>query len=286
MYLAPGANAVTTAAAVQKTLQNLSSRFPQGMKYLVQFDTTTFVTDTIFEVLKTLGEAFVLVVIVVYLFLGNIRATIIPTVAVPVSLIGAFAVLLAMGFSANTVSLLAMVLAIGIMVDDAIVVVENVERVMEEEPDLTPAEATKKAMAQISCSHHCDHVGAVVRVRARRLHFWHFRHAGSASLPSPISAAMLISALNALTLSPALCAVFLRPHHGPRRGFMAEGARCNRLDPRPLCRRGSAPVACGYISIGRGRGVCRRHFRSIASDADRLHPRRGSGRVLRDGAIA
>ena len=120
--------------------------------------------------LKTLGEAFVLVVIVVFLFLGNLRATIIPAVAVPVSLIGAFAVLLALGYSANTVSLLAMVLAIGIVVDDAIVVVENVERVMEEEPDLSPAEATKKAMRQITGADHRDHAGAAVGVRADRLH--------------------------------------------------------------------------------------------------------------------
>ena len=220
IYLAPGANAVTTAAAVQKTLQNLSSRFPQGMKYLVQFDTTTFVTDTIFEVLKTLGEAFVLVVIVVYLFLGSFRATIIPTVAVPVSLIGAFAVLLALGFSANTVSLLAMVLAIGIVVDDAIVVVENVERVMEEEPDLSPAEATKKAMAQITAP-----IIAITLVLLSVFVPVAFIPGISGTLfrqfAVTISAAMLISALNALTLSPALCAVFLRPHHGPRRGFMA-----------------------------------------------------------------
>ncbi|WP_424631824.1 efflux RND transporter permease subunit [Bradyrhizobium sp. SYSU BS000235] len=220
IYLAPGANAVTTAAAVQKTLQKLSTRFPQGMKYLVQFDTTTFVTDTIFEVLKTLGEAFVLVVIVVYLFLGNFRATIIPTVAVPVSLIGAFAVLLAMGFSANTVSLLAMVLAIGIVVDDAIVVVENVERVMEEEPDLSPAEATKKAMAQITAP-----IIAITLVLLSVFVPVAFIPGISGTLfrqfAVTISAAMLISALNALTLSPALCAVFLRPHHGPRRGIMA-----------------------------------------------------------------
>ena len=110
------------------------------------YDPTTFVTDTIHEVQKTLIEAFVLVVIVVYLFLGSIRATLIPTLAVPVSLIGAFIVLNAIGYSANTVSLLAVVLAIGIVVDDAIVVVENVERVMEEHPDASPGEATKMAM--------------------------------------------------------------------------------------------------------------------------------------------
>src|SRR6185312_7996374 len=111
---------------------------------------TTFVRDTIHEVMWTLGAAFTLVVIVVFLFLGNLRATIIPAVAVPVSLIGTFAVLLALGYSANTVSLLAMVLAIGIVVDDAIVVVENVERVLDEDPHVAPAEATLKAMTQIT----------------------------------------------------------------------------------------------------------------------------------------
>lgn len=220
IYLAPGANAVTTAAAVQKTLQDLSARFPQGMKYLVQFDTTTFVTDTIKEVLKTLSEAFMLVVIVVFLFLGNLRATIIPTVAVPVSLVGAFAVLLMMGYSANTVSLLAMVLAIGIVVDDAIVVVENVERVMEEEPDLSPADATKKAMAQITAP-----IIAITLVLLSVFVPIAFIPGISGTLfrqfAVTISAAMLISALNALTLSPALCAIFLR-HTGPRRGIMAK----------------------------------------------------------------
>src|ERR1700720_4100783 len=218
IYLAPGANAVTTAKAVQTTLQRLSGRFPEGLTYLVQYDSTTFVSDTITEVLKTLGEAFVLVVIVVFLFLGNLRATAIPAIAVPVSLIGAFAVLLVLGYSANTVSLLAMVLAIGIVVDDAIVVVENVERVMEEEPDLSPAEATKKAMTQITAP-----IIAITLVLLSVFVPIAFIPGISGTLfrqfAVTISVAMLISALNALTLSPALCAVFLR-HGGPRRGPM------------------------------------------------------------------
>ncbi|MGA7809671.1 efflux RND transporter permease subunit [Bradyrhizobium sp.] len=218
IYLAPGANAVTTAHAVQAALGKLSERFPPGLTYLVQYDSTTFVSDTIREVLKTLSEAFVLVVIVVFLFLGNLRATIIPAVAVPVSLIGAFAVLLALGYSANTVSLLAMVLAIGIVVDDAIVVVENVERVMEEEPDLSPPEATKKAMAQITAP-----IIAISLVLLSVFVPIAFIPGISGTLfrqfAVTISAAMVISALNALTLSPALCAVFLR-HTGPRRGVM------------------------------------------------------------------
>jgi len=218
IYLAPGANAVTTAKAVQATLAKLSERFPPGLTYLVQYDSTTFVSDTIREVIKTLSEAFVLVVIVVFLFLGNLRATIIPAVAVPVSLIGTFAVLLALGYTANTVSLLAMVLAIGIVVDDAIVVVENVERVMEEEPELSPADATKKAMAQITAP-----IIAISLVLLSVFVPIAFIPGISGTLfrqfAVTISAAMMISALNALTLSPALCAVFLR-HGGPRRGIM------------------------------------------------------------------
>lgn len=218
IYLSPGANAVTTAKAVQATLQKLSTRFPPGLTYLVQYDSTTFVSDTIAEVLKTLGEAFVLVVLVVFLFLGNLRATIIPAIAVPVSLIGTFALLLAFGYSANTVSLLAMVLAIGIVVDDAIVVVENVERVMEEEPDLSPADATKKAMAQITAP-----IIAITLVLLSVFVPIAFIPGISGTLfrqfAVTISCAMMISALNALTLSPALCAVFLR-HTGPRHGIL------------------------------------------------------------------
>src|ERR1700743_429721 len=218
IYPAPGANAVTTAKAVQATLAKLSERFPPGLTYLVQYDSTPFVSDTITEVLKTLGEAFVLVVIVGFLFLGNLRATIIPAIPGPVSLIGAFAVLLALGYSANTVSLLAMVLAIGIVVDDAIVVVENVERVMEEEPELSPADATKKAMTQITAP-----IIAITLVLLSVFVPIAFIPGISGTLfrqfAVTISAAMVISALNALTLSPALCGVFLR-HTGPRRGIM------------------------------------------------------------------
>src|SRR6267378_4222855 len=184
----------------------------------VNYDSTSFVSDTIAEVLKTLSEAFILVVIVVFLFLGSMRATIIPAIAIPVSLIGTFAVLLVLGYSANTVSLLAMVLAIGIVVDDAIVVVENVERVMEEEPDATPAEATKKAMAQITAP-----IIAITLVLLSVFVPIAFIPGISGTLfrqfAVTISAAMVISALNALTLSPALCAVFLR-HTGPRRGIL------------------------------------------------------------------
>ena len=131
IYQAPGANALNTLAAVKQGLGDAANSFPDDLAWKVTYDPTTFVTDTMHEVQKTLLEAFVLVVLVVFLFLGNLRATLIPTIAVPVSLIGTFIVLNAIGYSANTVSLLAVVLAIGIVVDDAIVVVEAVEAIME-----------------------------------------------------------------------------------------------------------------------------------------------------------
>jgi hydrophobe/amphiphile efflux-1 (HAE1) family protein len=216
--LAPGANAIETAGLVKASLESLSRHFPPGLKYLVNYDTTIFVQDTIRDVLTTLVIAFALVVIVVFLFLGSLRATLIPAIAVPVSVIGSFAVLLLMGYSANTVSLLAMVLAIGILVDDAIVVVENVERVLEENPSLSPAEATKKAMAEITAP-----IIAITLVLLSVFVPVAFLPGVSGTLfrqfAVTISVAMLISAVNALSLSPALCAVFLR-HQGRRRGPM------------------------------------------------------------------
>jgi hydrophobe/amphiphile efflux-1 (HAE1) family protein len=218
IYLSPGANALETAALVRANLQRLSQRFPPGLKYLVNYDTTTFVRDTVHDVLITLFIAFGLVGIVVFLFLGSVRATVIPTIAVPVSVIGTFAVLLAAGYSANTVSLLAMVLAIGILVDDAIVVVENVERVMEENPDLSPAQSAKQAMAEITAP-----IIAITLVLLSVFVPIAFIPGVSGTLfrqfAVTISVAMLISAINALTLSPALCAVFLR-RRGPKRGPM------------------------------------------------------------------
>jgi hydrophobe/amphiphile efflux-1 (HAE1) family protein len=186
------------------------------MRVQVLYDSSSFVVDTIEEVIITLLEAFVLVVLVVYLFLGSFRATLIPTIAVPVSLIGTFAVLLMVGYSANTISLLGMVLAIGIVVDDAIVVVENVERVMEERPDLTPAQATKQAMSEITSP-----IIAITLVLLSVFVPIAFIPGLSGVLfrqfAVTISAAMVISAINALTLSPALCVLFLR-HTGPKRG--------------------------------------------------------------------
>ena len=218
IFLSPGANALATAKAVEATLDKVRARFPEGLKARATYDTTVFVKDTMHEVVKTLGEAFVLVALVVFIFLGQGRATIIPVIAVPVSLIGAVMVLVALGYSANTVSLLAMVLAIGIVVDDAIVVVENVERVMEEEPNLSPADAAKKAMNQVTAP-----IIAITLVLLSVFVPVAFIAGISGTLfrqfAVTIIAAMLISAFNALTLSPALCALFLR-HSGPRRGLM------------------------------------------------------------------
>ena len=243
VYLAPGANAVNTSKAVQGALDELSTRFPEGLKANVFYNSSTFVSDTIDEVIRTLVEAFILVAIVVFLFLGSLRATLIPIIAVPVSLIATFAVLLALGYSLNTVSLLAMVLAIGIVVDDAIVVVENVERVLEEEPDLSPKDATKKAMGQITAP-----IIAITLVLLSVFVPIGFIPGISGTLfkqfAVTISVAMLISAINALTLSPALCGVFLR-HTGKRGGIM--GRIMRGID---WVRDGYASIVARLIRVG------------------------------------
>jgi hydrophobe/amphiphile efflux-1 (HAE1) family protein len=219
IYQTPGANAIATLKAVRDKVTETQSRFPEDLAWKVTYDPTSFVTATIEEVKKTLIEAFILVVIVVYLFLGSVRATLIPTLAVPVSLIGTFIVLKAVGYSANSVSLLAVVLAIGIVVDDAIVVVENVERVMEEHPELSPAAATKRAMGEITAP-----IIAITLVLLSVFVPVAFIPGISGELfrqfAVTVAVAMFLSAINALTLSPALCGVLLRPHHGPRRGVI------------------------------------------------------------------
>ena len=218
IYQAPGANAIKTLDAIKKRMTELAATFPDDLEWKVTYDPTVFVSDTIHEVEKTLIEAFVLVVLVVYLFLGSVRATLIPTFAVPVSLIGTFIALNAVGYSANTVSLLAIVLSIGIVVDDAIVVVENVERVMEEHPELTPGEATKKAMAEITAP-----IIAITLVLLSVFVPVAFIPGISGELfrqfAVTVAVGMFLSAINALTLSPALCGVLLkRGAHGPKRG--------------------------------------------------------------------
>ena len=219
IYQAPGTNAVSTLAAVKAAMTEMAHDFPPDLDWKVTYDPTVFVTSTIHEVQKTLAEAFVLVVLVVFLFLGSWRATLIPTVAVPVSLIGTFVVLFAVGYSANTVSLLAVVLAIGIVVDDAIVVVENVEQVMESRPDLSVADATKVAMGQITAP-----IIAITMVLLSVFVPIAFIPGISGELfrqfAVTVAVSMFLSAINALTLSPALCAILLKRHEGPRRGLM------------------------------------------------------------------
>ncbi|MBZ9938922.1 multidrug efflux RND transporter permease subunit [Mesorhizobium sp. BR1-1-16] len=217
IYQAPGANALSTLAAVKAKLDEAKKNFPEDLDWKVTYDPTTFVSATIEVVEHTLIEAFVLVVLVVFLFLGNFRATLIPTIAVPVSLIGTFIVLNAIGYSANTVSLLALILAIGIVVDDAIVVVEAVEAKMEHHPEMSPKEATKAAMAEITA----PIIGITLVLLSV---FVPVAFLGGITgelfrqFAVTVAVAMLLSAINALTLSPALCAILLKPHHGPRRG--------------------------------------------------------------------
>ncbi len=217
IYQSPGANALDTMKSVRNQMAELAKSFPGDLAWKVTYDPSTFVTATIHEVEKTLVEAFILVVLVVFLFLGSFRATLIPSFAVPVSLIGAFIVLYAIGYSANSVSLLAVVLAIGIVVDDAIVVVENVERVMEEHPELSPAQATKQAMREITAP-----IIAITLVLLSVFVPVAFIPGISGELfrqfAVTVAVAMFLSAINALTLSPALCAILLKRHSGPRRG--------------------------------------------------------------------
>ena len=224
IYQSPGANAIATLDAIRAKLKDLETRFPDDLSWKITYDPTVFVTSTIHEVKKTLVEAFVLVVIVVFIFLGSLRASLIPMLAVPVSLIGAFIALKFVGYSANTVSLLALVLSIGIVVDDAIVVVENVERVMDENPDMSPAEATKHAMREITAP-----VIAITLVLLSVFVPIGFIPGISGELfrqfAVTVSVAMLLSAVNALTLSPALCAILLKRHHGPKHGIMARVSR-------------------------------------------------------------
>jgi hydrophobe/amphiphile efflux-1 (HAE1) family protein len=219
IYQSPGSNALDSAERIGKILEQLKPSFPEGADYRVTYDTTVFVKESIKGVLHTLGEAFVLVVLVVFLFLGNVRATLIPLLAVPVALIGTFGVMLALGYSANTVSLLALVLAIGIVVDDAIVVVEAVEAQFEKDPSLSPVEASRRAMAEITAP-----IIAITLVLLSVFVPVAFIPGISGELfrqfAVAVSVSMVISAINALTLSPALCAVFLSAAHGPKRGLI------------------------------------------------------------------
>jgi multidrug efflux pump len=206
--LATGANALDTAQAVKDKVAQMEKQFPQGLKAMVAFDTTPFVKISIEEVVKTLLEAVVLVFLVMYLFLQNFRATLIPTMAVPVVLLGTFAILSALGYSINTLTMFAIVLAIGLLVDDAIVVVENVERIMTEE-GLSPVEATRKSMSQISGAL----VGIAMVLSAVFVPMAFF--GGSTGViyrqfSITIVSAMVLSVIVAMVFTPALCATMLK----------------------------------------------------------------------------
>ncbi|ENJ8541367.1 TPA: multidrug efflux RND transporter permease AcrD [Raoultella planticola] len=221
VQLASGANEMQTAELVLNRLDELSQYFPHGLEYKIAYETTSFVKASIHDVVKTLLEAIVLVFLVMYLFLQNIRATLIPTIAVPVVLMGTFAILFTCGYSINTLTMFAMVLAIGLLVDDAIVVVENVERIMSEE-GLSPREATRKSMGQIQGAL----VGIAMVLSAVFIPMAFFGGTTGAiyrQFSITIVSAMVLSVLVAMILTPALCATLLKPmkkgeEHG-KKGF-------------------------------------------------------------------
>ncbi|MBH3358091.1 multidrug efflux pump [Pseudomonas guariconensis] len=221
VQLSPGANAMETATLVRAKMEELARYFPEGVRYDIPYDTSPFVKVSIQQVISTLFEAMLLVFLVMFLFLQNIRYTLIPTLVVPVALMGTFATMLALGFSVNVLTLFGMVLAIGILVDDAIVVVENVERIMAEE-GLSPKQATRKAMGQIS--------GAIVGITLVLVAVFlpmAFMKGSVGVIYQQFSVSMavsiLFSAFLALSLTPALCATLLKPlakgEHHERKGF-------------------------------------------------------------------
>ncbi len=223
VMLASGANAISTAEAVRSTITNLSQTLPPNVEIVYPYDTTPFVKLSIEDVVKTLFEAIVLVFIVMFVFLQNIRATLIPTLAVPVVLLGTFGVLSLFGYSINTLTMFGMVLAIGLLVDDAIVVVENVERVMEEE-GLSPREATIKSMQEITGAL----IGIATVLSAVFIPMAFF--SGSVGIiyrqfSVTIVSAMVLSVIVALILTPALCATLLKsPNTGPRNEACSAGS--------------------------------------------------------------
>jgi len=209
VMMAAGANALDTADAVKQKLKEMSRYFPPGMKVIYPYDTTPFTEVAIDEVVKTLFEAVLLVFVIMYLFMGTFRATLIPTIAVPVVLLGTFAILGLLGISINMLTMFAMVLAIGLLVDDAIVVVENVERIMSEE-GLPAKEATAKSMDQITSA--LIGIGLVLAAVFGPMAFF----PGSTGViyrqfSLTIAASMLLSVLVALILTPVLCASLLKP---------------------------------------------------------------------------
>ncbi len=250
IYQSPGANALAVADGVFAELDRLSARFPDGVDYAVPYNTTSFVQSSLNDVIQTLMLTFALVVLVVFVFLGSIRATLVPLVAIPVSLIGTFAVLLALGMSLNTVTMFALVLAIGIVVDDAIIVVEKVEDLIAE--GLAPKEATRAAMTQITAP-----VVATTLVLLAVFVPVTFMPGITGRLYSQfaitISAAVVISSINALTLSPALCGLLLRPRSGPPRGLLAWFNRAvdrTRFGYSEVVRRIARVAVLGVVAVG------------------------------------
>jgi len=255
IFLSPGANALDVAKSVKTTMAELSKRFPEGLAYSVPYDTTLFVEVSIREVLKTLALAMVLVFGVVYLFLQSWRAALIPFAAVPVSLIGTFAGIYMLGYSINTLTLFAMVLAIGIVVDDAIIVLENVERIMREE-GLPPRDAAIKAMREVT--------GPIIAiVLTLTAVFVPIAFLGGLTgelyrqFAVTIAISVIISGLVALTLSPALSALLLRPHEAPNKYFAAFNRWFLRVTARYndgvvwMLRRGviAAAVFIGMVAV-------------------------------------
>lgn len=254
IYQTPAANALQLAATIEQQMKTLSQQFPAGLKYAIVYNATNFVSANIAEILWTLGITLVLVVAVVFVFLQDWRATLIPTIAIPVSLIGVFAILYIAGFSANTVDLFAIVLAITLVVDDAIVVVENVTRTLEEHPGLPVAEATERAMAEITGPVIATTL-VLVAVFAPVAFISGVTGALYRQFSVTISVSIVISAINALSLSPALCALLLRPARPARffafrwfnRGFdYARGGytRTVRFLSRRLAVAGLIVLAC------------------------------------------
>jgi hydrophobe/amphiphile efflux-1 (HAE1) family protein len=267
VFQAPGSNALALSSAVREKMEELSTRFPEGVAWTSVYDPTRFVRDSIGEVIRTLLEATLMVVIVVVLFLQTWRASIIPLAAVPISIVGTFAVMLAAGFSINTLSLFGLVLAIGIVVDDAIVVVENVERHIEE--GLTPLEASHKAMEEVSgpiiaiALVLCAVFVPVAFISGLTGQFYR-------QFALTIAFSTVISAFNSLTLSPALAAVLLKPRHAPadvptrvlnrlfgwlfrpfNRAFVGASARYGNTVQRVIRRSGiSLVIYAGLVVLG------------------------------------
>ena len=236
VQLSPSGNALEAAKAVRTKMDELSRYFPEGMSWSIPYDSSRFVDISITQVAKTLLEAVALVFLVMFLFLQNWRYTVIPTIVVFIALLGTFATLLALGFSINVLTMFGMVLVIGIVVDDAIVVVENVERIMSEE-GLSPLDATRKAMRQIS--------GAIIGVTVVLISVFvplAFFAGSTGNIYRQFSAVMVasigFSAFMALSLTPALCATLLKPveagHHHEKSGFLAGSIAASPLAPNAM----------------------------------------------------